>query len=113
MNQWTLFAFSGVIVAVTSAYGLFTARELIRRIIAANLAGSGVFLVLVALARRAPGGLPDPVPRALVLTGIVISISATACALALAQRLSRLERGDESAPLDKPDEARQREMDAE
>ena len=45
MNQWTLFAFSGVIVAVTSAYGLFTARELIRRIIAANLAGSGVFVI--------------------------------------------------------------------
>ena len=96
MSQWTLYALSGVIVVAVALYGLFTCEHLVRRIIAANLVGSGVFLFLVALARRTPSGLPDPVPHALVLTGIVVSVSATACALALARRLHTAE--DDTQP---------------
>lgn len=87
MNQWTLYAFSGIGVAVVALYGLFTSEHLVRKIIAANLVGSGVFLVLIAIARRSPSSIPDPVPHALVLTGIVVSVSATALALALARHL--------------------------
>lgn len=94
MSQWTLYAFSGISVASVALYGLFTSEQLIRKIIAANLVGSGVFLVLIALARRSASVVPDPVPHALVLTGIVVSVSATALALALARRLSQT-RGDE------------------
>jgi len=47
--------------------------------------GSGAFLVLVGLAQRS--GTPDPVPQAMVLTGIVVAVAATALALALARRL--------------------------
>jgi multicomponent Na+:H+ antiporter subunit C len=47
--------------------------------------GSGIFLVLVGLGQRT--GIPDPVPQAMVLTGIVVAIAATALALALARRL--------------------------
>jgi multicomponent Na+:H+ antiporter subunit C len=112
VSQWLLFAVSGVVVLAVGLHGLFRAPELIRRIIAANLAGSGVFLVMVALARRSPDGTPDPVPQALVLTGIVVSVSATACALALAQRLSRLEHGaapESRAGADEPGSMRPRE----
>ncbi|WP_437579417.1 cation:proton antiporter subunit C [Sorangium sp. So ce887] len=87
MSQWTLYALSGVVVLAVALYGLFSSEDLVRKVIAANLVGSGVFLFLVALARRASGGIPDPVPHALVLTGIVVSVSATALALALARRL--------------------------
>jgi multicomponent Na+:H+ antiporter subunit C len=87
VSQWTLYALSGISVAIVALYGLFTSEHLIRKIIAANLVGSGVFLVLIALARRSPSSIPDPVPHALVLTGIVVSVSATALALALARRL--------------------------
>jgi multicomponent Na+:H+ antiporter subunit C len=58
----------------------------VRRVLALNIMGSGVFLVLIALARRAPGGA-DPVPQAMVLTGIVVAVSATAVALFLAIRV--------------------------
>lgn len=102
MSQWTLYALSGVIVMAVALYGLFTCAQLVRRIIAANLVGSGVFLFLVALARRTPSGLPDPVPHALVLTGIVVSVSATACALALARRLHTA--GDGARPQEGPGE---------
>lgn len=88
MSQWTLYALSGVAVAAVALYGLFTREHPIRKIVAANLLGAGVFLVLVALARRGPAAEPDPVPHALVLTGIVVSVSATALALSLARRLA-------------------------
>jgi multicomponent Na+:H+ antiporter subunit C len=96
VSQWTLYAVSGICVATVALYGLFTSEHLIRKIIAANLVGSGVFLVLIALARRSPSSIPDPVPHALVLTGIVVSVSATALALALVRRLEQA-RDDEQA----------------
>ena len=43
--------------------------------------------MLIASAYRAPHGLPDPVPHAMVLTGIVVAVSMTALALVLAGRL--------------------------
>lgn len=61
--------------------GLFTARHLIRRLLALNVLGSAVFLLLVVIARQAEQ--LDPVPHAMVLTGIVVSVSTTAVALAL------------------------------
>jgi multicomponent Na+:H+ antiporter subunit C len=51
--------------------------------------GSAVFMLLVAFARRDPDFV-DPVPHAMVLTGIVIAVSTTAFGLALARRLYRL-----------------------
>ena len=45
------------------------------------------FLVLVALGGRTPGAVPDPVPHAMVITGIVVAVSATALALALVLRV--------------------------
>jgi multicomponent Na+:H+ antiporter subunit C len=53
------------------------------------LLGSGVFLMFGAIARRgaAAGLAADPVPQALVITGIVVAFSATAMAVALLLRL--------------------------
>ena len=55
--------------------------------------GSGAFLVLVGFAQR--DGTADPVPQAMVLTGIVVAVAATALALALLRRLHVLD-GDGS-----------------
>jgi multicomponent Na+:H+ antiporter subunit C len=86
MTTWMMYAIAGAAVFAISLHGLFIREGIIRKIIAANLLGSGVFLILIAIARRAPSEV-DPIPHALVLTGIVVSVSATACALALARRL--------------------------
>jgi len=56
-------------------------------VLALNVMGAGVFLVLIAVAYRGAGTPADPVPHALVLTGIVVAVSATALALALGKRL--------------------------
>jgi multicomponent Na+:H+ antiporter subunit C len=81
------FALSGVALLLVGLAGVLGHRDLVRRTIALNLASSGVFLVIVALARRSVPA--DPVPHTLVLTGLVVGVSSTALALALAVRLGR------------------------
>jgi multicomponent Na+:H+ antiporter subunit C len=81
-----LYALTGAALFCIAMHALIVHAHLLRKILACNVMGSGVFLVLVALAQR--GGEPDPVPHALVLTGIVVAVSATALALALTRRLT-------------------------
>ena len=61
----------------------------LRKILAFNLLGSGVFLMFGVIARKgaAAGLAADPVPQAMVITGIVVAFSATALAVALLLRL--------------------------
>jgi len=70
-------------------YGLITNPQPLRKIIAFNLMGSGVFLLFGIVGRRgaAEGVGNDPVPQALVITGVVVAFSATALAIALVLRL--------------------------
>ena len=61
----------------------------LRRVLAINVAGAGIFLIFIAAAYKGAEQPADPVPHALVLTGIVVAFSATALAIALARRLIR------------------------
>jgi multicomponent Na+:H+ antiporter subunit C len=81
----------GIVLWVLGLHGLLLARHPIRRIIAVNIMGSGVFMVMVALATR--GDVVDPVLQALVVTGLVVAISATAFALRLASAEAADEQG--------------------
>lgn len=87
MSQVQLYLASGAALLATGLYGLLAQVHLMRKILAANLLGTGVFLVLVALARRAGGERPDAVPHALVLTGLVVAVSTTALSLVLTRRI--------------------------
>jgi multicomponent Na+:H+ antiporter subunit C len=88
MSAPLLYLLAGVGLFAIGLHGAVIRRHLLRRILGINIMGSGVFLVLVAGAARLPG-TPDPVPHAMVLTGIVVAVSATALALALMVRLQR------------------------
>ncbi|ASY66023.1 NADH-ubiquinone oxidoreductase, chain 4L (plasmid) [Sinorhizobium sojae CCBAU 05684] len=68
-------------------YGFLAQRHFLRQILSFNVAGSGVFLLFGALSARAPEHASDPVPQAMIITGIVVALSATALALALLRRL--------------------------
>lgn len=72
-------------------YSLIVNPAPLRKLLAFNLVGSGVFLVLGIVARRgATGPFPfDPVPQAMVITGIVVAFAASALAVALILRLSQ------------------------
>ena len=70
-------------------YGLIVQSDPLRKILAFNVLGGGVFLLFGMVARRgaAAGFGGDPVPQALVITGIVVAFAATALAVALLLRL--------------------------
>lgn len=82
-----LYALTGCVIAALGLRGALLHASLLQRIMAINVMGAGVFMLLIAVAYRGPGLPPDPLPHALVLTGIVVAVSATALALALARRL--------------------------
>jgi len=83
-----LFALAGVALFVAGLDGLIRRAHLLRRILALNIMSSGVFLVIAGLAKRGADGMPDPVPHALVITGIVVSVAVTGLALALMLRVA-------------------------
>ena len=90
ISEQILFGLLGVGLFGLGVYSVFTSHSLLRRILAINVAGGGLFLQLIAVAYRGVLEQPDPVPHALVLTGIVVAFSATALALALGRRLQEL-----------------------
>lgn len=87
MSQTDLYAVAGAALFAFSLYGLMTRPHLLHKILALNIMSSGIFLILVGIARRVYGPDPDPVPHAMVLTGIVVAVSMTSYALALAKRI--------------------------
>ena len=87
MTVPVIYALVGAALFCMALYAVIVSRNPLRKVLAVNVMSSGVFLVLVALARRAPGPVPDPVPHAMVITGIVVSLSAMALAVVLINRL--------------------------
>jgi multicomponent Na+:H+ antiporter subunit C len=89
MNEITLFGLCAAALIGVGLYGLIVNPHPLRKILAFNVLGSGVFLLFGCIARRGAitgmGG--DPVPHALLITGIVVAFSATALAVALLLRL--------------------------
>lgn len=95
MDAATVFGLCGAALVGLGFYGLITDPNPLRKVLSFNLLGGGVFLLFGVVARRgAAAGLGgDPVPQALVITGIVVAFSATALAVALLLRLYK-EAGD-------------------
>lgn len=90
---------AGCVLVALGLAGLLFQAALMRRLLAFNVMGSGVFLLLLTLAPRGADGTADPIAQALVLTGIVIAIAATALGLRLTRlyhaATGRSELGDE------------------
>jgi multicomponent Na+:H+ antiporter subunit C len=89
MNAATLYGLCGAALVGLGLYGTIVHPQPLRKILAFNLLGGGVFLLFGVIARRgaAAGMGGDPVPQAMVITGIVVAFSATALAVALVMRL--------------------------
>ena len=105
MSGATLFALCGAALVGLGLYGLVVDPAPLRKILAFNVLGGGVFVVFGAVARRgAAAGFPgDPVPQALIITAIVVAFAATALAVGLVLRLA--EPGGRAA-LDGEDDER-------
>jgi multicomponent Na+:H+ antiporter subunit C len=89
MSTATLFGLCGAVAVGLGLFGVLTNPQPLRKILGFNLVGAGVFVFFGVVARRgaAAGFGGDPVPQALVITGMVVAFAATALALALLARL--------------------------
>jgi len=89
MSAVVLYGFCSAMLVGMGLFGLITHPQLLRKILAFNLVGSGVFLLFGVVARKgaAAGFGGDPVPQALVITGLVVAFAATSLAVALLLRL--------------------------
>jgi multicomponent Na+:H+ antiporter subunit C len=89
MSTSIVFGLCAAMAAGLGLYGVIAHPQPLRKILAFNLLGSGVFLFFGVVARRgaAAGFGGDPVPQALVITGMVVAFSATALAISLLLRL--------------------------
>ncbi|MFE8033449.1 NADH-quinone oxidoreductase subunit K [Thiohalocapsa marina] len=101
MSQITLYGLLGSALVGLGLYGLIVSADALRKLLAFNLLGSGVFLLFGVIARRGAGAgfSGDPIPQALVITGLVVAFAATALAVGLLVRLGQ------TAGLDDVDDA--------
>jgi len=87
MSTFHLYSIAAMLLVGMGVHGLLVRRHLLRKVMALNIIAGGVFLLLISTAYRNKDAFPDPVPQAMVLTGIVVAISATGFALALVRRI--------------------------
>ncbi len=98
MSVETLFALCACALVGIGLYGLIVQPHPLRKLVAFNIMGTGVFVLFGALAKRgaSAGMAADPVPQALLITAIVVAFAATAVTVAL---LLRLVESTDSASL--------------
>ncbi|MEW5783879.1 MAG: cation:proton antiporter subunit C [Bacillota bacterium] len=89
-----------IILFVIGMHTMLTHANLIKKVIAMNIMDASVFLLFVAVGYVRGGAAPvieasanrvyvNPLPGALMLTGIVVGISVTAYALSLVTKIFR------------------------
>lgn len=91
LTHWYLMAAVGLIAAGLVRFLLV--RDRVARLVAMNVLGSGVLLLLIALAARQEP--TDPVLTALVITGLVITVAFTGVGAVLIRRIEGVHEEDE------------------
>ena len=112
MSASTIFGICAASLVGLGLYGLIVQPHPLRKILAFNILGTGIFLLFGAVARRgaAAGMGGDPIPQALIITGIVVAFSATALGVAILLRLFE-EAGSTSLREDLPQNYKSKESD--
>lgn len=97
----TLFGLCAALLVGVGVYALIVNPQPLRKLVAFNVIGGGVFLLFGVIAHRGAGAGwgGDPVPQALLITGLVVAFCASALAIALLLRLFE-ESGDASLAPD-------------
>lgn len=90
MNTITVFGLLAAALIGIGLYGFIVNPQPLRKLLAFNVVGNGVFLLFGVIARRGgdAGFGGDPVPQALLITGLVVAFSATALAVSVLLRLN-------------------------
>lgn len=95
LESQLVYGFTGALLFGLGLRSALLHALVLGKIIAFNISGLGIFLMFVSVAYRGDELLPDAIPQALVLTGIVVAVSATAFALTLARRIEQAGPGSD------------------
>ena len=98
MTSELLYSITGLALFTIGLLGIVLAGHVMRKVLALNVMGVGIFMFLVAFAKQSASAA-DPVPHAMVLTGIVIAVAGTALALNLMVRLHDMNQPGPEKPL--------------
>jgi multicomponent Na+:H+ antiporter subunit C len=104
MSEITLLGLGASALVGLGLYGFIIHPEPLRKLLAFNLLGSGVFVLFGVIARRgaAAGMGGDPIPQAIVITGIIVAFAGSALAVGLLLRLAQ-ETGRATLDTDAPE----------
>lgn len=97
MSAVLLYLLLGTVVTVAGTVRMLLVRDLMARLVAMNLVGSGSLLILLALGARSEE--TDPVLSALVITGLVITVAFTGFGAVLIRRIEEV-RAEDAAGMD-------------
>lgn len=91
--------FVSVVLLLIGLYAMIARRNLIKKIMGLNILSTSVFLYLISVGYKEGGAPPirveevavyvNPLPHALVLTGIVVALALTSFALVLTIKIYR------------------------
>lgn len=106
IDATTLFGLCAAVLVGLGLYGLVVNPQPLRKLIAFNIIGNGIFMICAVIARRGAGAGfgGDPVPQALLITAIVVAFAASALAVATLLRLHE-ETGSTSIAPEAPADA--------
>lgn len=83
----TLFIITGAGLFTLGLLGVVTQRDFLRKLISLNVFTSGIFLIFISTTMRS--GAPDSIVIALVLTGLVVTLGASAFAMMLIRSFAK------------------------
>lgn len=105
MSPFAWYSAIGCVLVALGLVVMLLAADRFRRLVALNVAASGTLVVLLAVAGRSVD--PDPVPHALALTGIVITVAFTGLGVVLARRIDELDAQDDGRDDDDGPDSRE------
>lgn len=86
--QSEIYTVCSILLLAIGLLGFFLNTDFIRKLLALNVIGIAIFMLLIAMA-LIDTAVIDPIPHAMVLTGIVVAAAGTALGLNLASKITR------------------------
>lgn len=90
-TQSTLYTLCSILLLAIGLLGFLLNTDFIRKLLGLNVIGIAIFMLLLATAVAYPNAI-DPIPHAMVLTGIIVAAAGTALGLNLASKIAKFSR---------------------
>jgi multicomponent Na+:H+ antiporter subunit C len=90
-TQTNLYSLCAILLFAIGLLGFLLNSDFIRKLLGLNVIGIAIFMLLLAGANIDPSAI-DPIPHAMVLTGIIVAAAGTALGLNLASKIAKFAR---------------------